>query len=155
MAKEWLEVPRVGERRSTGKKKVESHYRDKGDRRDRAWFKEPISKLQLRLKKLPTNLVIPGGKDGVSPARKIGGRVLQKAPDCSDTESERAKEKKRMGSRENWQSLCVCPIHKPRLNFATRESHSPFLRIFPPPPRPPKCDEARFARRMKRERHSR
>lgn len=37
---------------SARKKKVESHYRDKEDRSNRAWFEKPISKLQPRLKKL-------------------------------------------------------------------------------------------------------
>lgn len=36
-----------------GKAKVESHYRDKEDRSNRARFEKPISKLQPRLKELP------------------------------------------------------------------------------------------------------
>lgn len=134
MAKEW--DGSAARRWAPGRRKG-SHYRDKGDRRNRTWFKKPISKLWLRLKKFPTNLVIPGGEGGGLPTRKIDGRVLQKAPGCSwykkwENEGEGEDE----GMERELAIFVHLSVHKPRFNFATRESHSPLLCIFPWAPLP-------------------
>jgi len=45
------------------KAKVESHYRDKDDRSNRARFEKPISKLQLRREEASDDLsAVPGRK---------------------------------------------------------------------------------------------
>lgn len=65
--------------------KVESHYRDKGDQSNRAWFEKPISKLQPRLKRLCQRF-----KYGTQ-ERERGGR-------------EGGRERKGFGSVKGWKS---------------------------------------------------
>lgn len=99
--------------------------------------------------------MVPGRENGHLPTRKIGGKALEETPDFFSTESRRETGEKER-ERERIGNLCAA-IHKPRFNFkarATRERNSLAALVYFPR-NIPQCDEARFARRMKRKRRVR